>query len=165
MIPYANISADAFSFAPYINTHSSVDRPSSSDRAGGISATTEPRVTKAQLIYAVDDAPELTELYTILLEETGYIVRAFNDREKALIALEAERTKPDLLITDWIGPSMSAERFVECCLVVCPSLRILMVSGYSQADVRFPQAGSDRFIQKPFTVKEFLQRVRYTLAA
>ena len=60
---------------------------------------------------------------------------------------------------------MSAERFVECCLVVCPSLRILMVSGYSQADVRFPQAGLDRFIQKPFTVKEFLQRVRYTLAA
>jgi len=113
----------------------------------------------------VDDAPELTELYTILLEATGYIVRAFNDRAKALIALKAERAKPDLLITDCVGPSMSLDRFLECCLVAYPSLRILMVSGYSQTDVRFPQPGSDRFIQKPFTIEEFLRRVRATLAA
>jgi CheY-like chemotaxis protein len=35
------------------------------------------------LIYAVDDVPELTELYTTLLEAAGYIVRAFNDRAEA----------------------------------------------------------------------------------
>jgi CheY-like chemotaxis protein len=165
MIPYARVPANASWVAPDTTAHAApVDQPTSLERfVQSTLFASAPQTTEAPLIYAVDDAPELTELYTILLEETGYIVRAFNDRAKALTALKAERTKPDLLITDWVGSSMSIGRFVECCLVVCPSLRILMVSGYSQADVRFPRAGSDRFIQKPFIVKEFLQRVRSTL--
>ena len=52
---------------------------------------------KMRLIYVVDDVPDLTE-NTTLLEATGYIVRAFNDRAEALAAW-ADRTKPDLLIT------------------------------------------------------------------
>ena len=166
MIPYAKIPANAFCFTPDIITHRPpVDPPASLEHlTESIAPMPAPGTMEAQLIYAVDDAPELTELYTIILEEAGYVVRAFNDRAKALTALKEEKTKPDLLITDWVGPSMSVGRFVECCLVVYPSLRILMVSGYSPADVQFPQAGSDRFIQKPFIVKEFLQRVRSMLA-
>src|SRR5580765_3446636 len=60
------------------------------------------RTTEAPLIYAVDDVPDLTELYTTFLEATGHIVRAFNDRSEALAALKADRTKPDLLITDYL---------------------------------------------------------------
>lgn len=163
MIPYAKIPANAFWFTPDAITHTApAQRPSSLELVESTSSTSASR-TEAQLIYAVDDAPELTELYTILLEGTGYIVRAFNDRAKALAALKAERTKPDLLITDCVGPSMSFDRFLECCLVIYPSLRILMVSGYSQTDVRFPRTESDRFVQKPFTIEEFLRRVRATL--
>jgi len=166
MIPYAKIPATASWLTPDTTTHAApVDQPSSLERfARGNSSVSDPRTTDGQLIYAVDDAPELTELYTILLEGTGYIVRAFNDRATALTALKAERAKPDLLITDCVGPSMSLDRFLECCLVVYPSLRILMISGYSQTDIRFPEAGWDRFIQKPFTIEEFLRRVRATLA-
>jgi DNA-binding response OmpR family regulator len=165
MIPYARIPANAFWLTPDTNAHTApVQRPSSLERlVESTSSTSASRTTEAQLIYAVDDAPELTELYTILLEGTGYIVRAFNDRPKALTALKAERTKPDLLITDCVGPSMSFDRFLECCLVIYPSLRILIVSGYSQTDVRFPRTESDRFVQKPFTIEEFLRRVRATL--
>jgi CheY-like chemotaxis protein len=165
MIPYAKIPANAFWFTPDATIHSAPEcQASSLERiARSNSSVSDPRTTDGQLIYAVDDAPELTELYTILLEATGYVVRAFNDRAKALTALKAERTKPDLLITDCVGPSMSFDRFLECCLVVYPSLRILMVSGYSQTDVRFPRTESDRFVQKPFTVEEFLRRVRATL--
>ena len=167
MIPYAKIPANAFWFTPDTTTHAAPACPASPlERiAQSSSSASDPRTTEGPLIYAVDDAPELTELYTILLEATGYIVRAFNDRAKALTALKAERAKPDLLITDCVGPSMSLDRFLECCLVVYPSLRIMMVSGYSQTDIRFPEAGSDRFIQKPFTIEEFLRRVRATLAA
>ena len=116
------------------------------------------------MIYAVDDVPDLTELYTILLEETGYIVRTFNDRLEALTALKADGTKPSLLITDFLGISMPIDEFVEHCLFVQPTLRILMVSGCSGTDVQFSRARPDRFIQKPFTVKEFLQRVGSALA-
>jgi CheY-like chemotaxis protein len=166
MTPHAKIPASAIRFAPDTSAHAAPEcQVSSLERiARRTSSVFDPRTNDGQLIYAVDDAPELTELYTILLEGTGYIVRAFNDRATALTALKAERAKPDLLITDCVGPSMSLDRFLECCLVVYPSLRILMVSGYSQTDVRFPQAESDPFIQKPFTIEEFLRRVRATLA-
>ncbi len=51
-------------------------------------------------IYAVDDKPLLTELYTGLLEAAGYLVKTFNDRIKALAALKGEKKPPNLLITD-----------------------------------------------------------------
>jgi len=166
MIPYAKIPADAFWFAPDTIAHAApVKRLSSLECfVESISSTSASRTAEAQLIYAVDDTPELTELYTVLLEGTGYVVRAFNDRAKALTALKAERTKPDLLITDCVGNSMSVERFVACCLGIHPTLRILMASGYSQTDIRFLKTRPERFIQKPFTAGEFLRRVRAMLA-
>ena len=123
------------------------------------------RTIGAPLIYAVDDMPDLTELYTTLLEATGCIVRAFNDRADALAALKADWTKPDLLITDYLGLSMPVDKFMCHCLAVHPTLRILMASGFSQTVVRFSQAGPDRFLQKPFTPEELRQEVMAALAA
>jgi len=167
MIPFAKTPADDFRFPPSTATHvESACRPSPWE---GIvqSASSAPRLrtTVAPLIYAVDDVPDLTELYTILLEGAGCTVRAFNDRAEALTALKADPIKPDLLITDYAGVSIPVDRFVQCCLAVHTTLRILVVSGCSRTDVRFSQAGPDRFIQKPFTAEEFLQEIRDTLAA
>jgi CheY-like chemotaxis protein len=121
--------------------------------------------TEAPLIYAVDDAPELTELYTTLLGETGFIVRAFNDRADALAALRADRMKPDLLITDYFGRSIPVDGFMIRCLALYPTLRILMASGFSEMDVRLFQTRPNRFLQKPFTAEELRQEVIATLAA
>lgn len=124
-----------------------------------------PRTTEAPLIYAVDDVPDLTELYTTFLEATGCIVRAFNDRAEALAALKADWPKPDLLITDYLGLSMTVDGFMSHCLAAHPTLRILMASGFSQVEVEFSQARPDRFLQKPFTPEELRQEVRSALAA
>ena len=124
-----------------------------------------PRTTEFPLIYVVDDVPELTELYTALLEAAGYIVRAFNDRAEALAALKADRTKPDLLITDCLGHSMPVDRFIRHCLLVHPVLRILLASGFSQKDAWFSNVRPDRFIQKPFTLDELQWEVKAAMAA
>ena len=116
-------------------------------------------------IYAVDDEPWLTEFYTVLLETKGYKVQAFNDRARALSALKADGTKPDLLIMDYLGHSMTVERFIHSCLSVHPSLRILMASGLSEKEIRMGHQKPDRFIRKPFTAEEFLEEVRAALAA
>ena len=117
------------------------------------------------MIYVVDDLPELTELYTTFLEAMDCSVKAFNDRAEALAALKAGQPKPDLLITDYVSPSMTVDGFMSQCLAVHPTLRILMASGFGQTDVRFSHARPDRFIQKPFTAGEFLEEVRTALAA
>ena len=116
-------------------------------------------------IYVVDDEPHVAELYTIVLESADCQVHAFHDRADALAALKAARKKPSLLITDYQGPSMPVEWFMHQCLVIHPALRILMVSGFNQAEVRFSRARPDRYIQKPFDLERFQREVRATLAA
>jgi len=123
------------------------------------------RTPKTPSIYAVDDVPELTELYTTFLEATGYIVKAFNDRSEALAALKATQTKPDLLITDYLGLSMAVDGFMIRCLVVHPALRILMATGFGRTVVRACQIRPDRFIQKPFTLEELQQEVQAALTS
>ena len=116
------------------------------------------------LIYVVDDEPGLTDLYTIILEERDYVVRAFDSRIEALAQLKGDRRKPDLLIMDYFGHAMSVDGFMQRCLRAHPNLRILVASGFSPTDAKFLYIRPDRFIQKPFTAEEFLQEVAATLA-
>jgi CheY-like chemotaxis protein len=125
----------------------------------------EKPVAASSLIYVVDDAPSLTTFYTALLEASGYQVRAFNDRAEALAALMMEGKRPDLLVTDYFGLSMSVDQFMQRCRVVHPALRIVMASGVSLTEVRRWLSRPDRFIQKPFTPEEFCEEVKAALAA
>ena len=111
-------------------------------------------------IYLVDDAPFLTEVYTTVLGASGCRVCAFNDRAEALAALKADWNKPDLLITDYRGLSMPVDQFLHQCLLVHPALRILMVSGFSRAHLRFSKAKPDRFMEKPFTPEQLQREVK-----
>jgi DNA-binding NtrC family response regulator len=121
--------------------------------------------TMTPVIYVVDDMPELTALYTAVLETAGYTVRAFNDRAEALTALQADLTKPHLLITDCFGRPMPVDRFICHCRAVHPALRILMASGLSPMDESVTNVRTDRFIHKPFTLDELQQEVSAALAA
>jgi response regulator RpfG family c-di-GMP phosphodiesterase len=115
------------------------------------------------LIYAVDDMPYLTELYVSLLEESGYVVRTFNNRTTALAGMEADGERPALVITDYVGISMPADEFMRTCRAIHPVVRILMVSGLDPTEMLLLRAKPDRFMKKPFTTERFLEQVRATL--
>lgn len=114
-------------------------------------------------VYAVDDVPCLTELYSSLLGARGYQVKTFINRTAALAALKADRNKPGLLITDYLGPSISVHEFIRACHSVHPSVRILMISGFNQNEIDLSGVRLDGFIQKPFTPEEFYQAVKVVL--
>jgi len=129
-----------------------------------ISASVLPKAL-APLIYVVDDQDGVGELYALFLQASGYQVKAFTDRAKALEALKEERSKPALLITDYLGLSMPIDGFIQHCRAAHPRLRILMASGCSEPNMDFLQPMSDRFLQKPFTPDELQHEVEATLAA
>jgi DNA-binding NtrC family response regulator len=122
----------------------------------------ENRTSNASLIYAVDDMPYLTELYSLVLGAIGHRVRTFQDRHAALAALKVE--KPALLITDFCNASMPTERFLRECIALHPKLRILMATGFGRNHAWLSFARPDRFLQKPFTPDELQQAVRDALA-
>ena len=152
--------------------HKAGDAPwSSSPRARTCTANRERtsafalEPVETDYIYAVDDEPWLTHLYTVILCRRGYNVRAFNHRAEALAALKGERKKPDLLILDYSGHAMPAETFMQGCLQAHPALRILMASGFHELDAHLSSVRPDRFLQKPFTAETFLREVQAALGA
>jgi DNA-binding NtrC family response regulator len=120
---------------------------------------------KIPSIYAVDDQPQITELYSIVLQMAGYQVKTFNDRVTALDELQATENKPDLVITDCLGHSIAVDQFMHRCLNFQPSLKFLIASGSAQRGTPFACPKPDHFIQKPFTPEQFLCEVRFALAA
>jgi DNA-binding NtrC family response regulator len=122
------------------------------------------RATAAPLIYAVDDLPCLTELYALILNASGYVVKGFHDRRAALASLSAAEEKPVLLITDLHNPTMRIEPFLKECAALHPALRILMATGFSYHHAWCFSVRPDHFLQKPFTPEELRQAVAATLA-
>jgi response regulator RpfG family c-di-GMP phosphodiesterase len=119
---------------------------------------------KVRSIYAVDDMPWVTALYADLLQAAGHTVRIFNHREQALEALSAERHRPSLLVTNYLGLTMPINQFLEACRELHPKVRILMASGFSRQEMRFTRVEPDHFIQKPFAPREFEYAVKAALA-
>jgi DNA-binding response OmpR family regulator len=107
----------------------------------------------------------LTELYTLVLEAAGYAVKAFNDRAQALVALKTNIEKPDLLITDYRNTTIPVESFMRACVIIHPTLRILMASGLALSQIRLFEMRPNRLIQKPFTPHELVLEVERTLAS
>lgn len=145
------------SFAP---TNSSV--AFWSPEANGDSGFGAPAKT-APIIYAVDDMPCLTELYALVLNKSGYQVKGFHDRRAALASLSEAQTKPVLLITDLHNPTMRIEPFLQECVAVHPTLRILMATGFGYHQAWCFSVRPDRFLPKPFTPEELRQAVEATL--
>jgi CheY-like chemotaxis protein len=123
-----------------------------------------PHSVNPRLIYAVDNAPHLTDLYQTFLESAGYLVKTFNHGVNALAALNAEPSKPALLVTNYHGASLPVSLLLEACRLVQPTIRILIASGFDQNQMRFAQTRPDRFLQKPFTPEELQQAISALLA-
>jgi len=108
--------------------------------------------------------PCLKELYALILNALGYVVKSFHDRRAVLESLSATGEKPTLLITDLHNPSMRIEPFLEECVALHPTLRILMASGFAYHHAWCFSVRPDHFLQKPFTPQELRQAVEATLA-
>ena len=135
-----------------------------SPRSNGGNSQFASRPAKASLIYAVDDLPCLVELYAVVLNASGYVVKCFHDRRTALASLRTAEEKPVLLITDLHNPTLRTESFLQECVAIHPALRILMATGFGYNQARSVSSIPNRFLQKPFMPEELREAVDATLA-
>lgn len=127
-----------------------------SDRTGNLA--------KPVILVVEDEAPLLT-LLRYNLEKQGFRVEEAADGQEAL--LRVAETKPDLILLDWMLPSLSG---IEVCrqLRRRPSTRdlpIIMITARTddQDAVRALDIGADDYIVKPFAVDAVLARIRALL--
>ena len=119
----------------------------------------------AAKILIVEDEDALVTLLTYNLEAAGYEVAAVKSGDEALLAIEEEQ--PDLVILDWMLPSLSG---IEICRQIragnaTRALPVIMLTARGEeADrLRGLATGADDYIVKPFSVAEVLARVKTLL--
>ncbi|MFQ5763721.1 MAG: phosphate regulon transcriptional regulator PhoB [Rhodospirillales bacterium] len=116
-------------------------------------------------ILIVEDDPALVELLEYNLESAGFETAVVADGEAALLAIE--EAPPDLVILDWMLPTMSG---IEVCRQIRArpdhrSLPVIMLTARSEeADrVRGLDTGADDYVVKPFSPNELTARINAVL--
>ncbi len=113
-------------------------------------------------VLVVEDESALSTLLRYNLEREGYRVFEARDGEEAMILADEE--KPDLVVLDWMLPQLSG-------IEVCRRMRgrghlrnvpivMLTARGEETDRIRGLDTGADDYIVKPFSMTEFLARLR-----
>jgi two-component system cell cycle sensor histidine kinase/response regulator CckA len=117
-----------------------------------------------ETILLVEDDDSLRRLAQRQLARLGYRVMVAGNGEAALASC---RDCPDpiaLLITDVLMPDIRGPELAERLLGVRPDLKVLYVSGSSEA---FREDGvlapGSHFLQKPYTQEEMSRKIREIL--
>ena len=116
-------------------------------------------------ILIVEDEKDIRDLIIYALEAKGYETISTDDGEKALKMLK--ENKPDLVILDWMLPSVSG-------LEICRNIRrdkniknipIIMLTAKITEDDKILglDSGADDYITKPFSTAELSSRVKAIL--
>ncbi len=114
-----------------------------------------------QTILMVDDEDLLLTMGQAILSSFGYKVLTANGGQKALEILAKEDSDIDLIITDLVMPGMSGRELVEQARQLRPELRVLCTSGYVFSG---NEENNSTYLQKPFTSRELLLKVKAALA-
>jgi signal transduction histidine kinase/CheY-like chemotaxis protein len=126
-----------------------------------VSSVPEDDLHGMETIMVVDDENVLLTMAETVLSEYGYCVLTANSGHKALAILSRGDVQVDLLITDLVMPTMSGRELIERVRRLAPDTRIMSTSGYVMPADK--QTGTP-YLQKPFTSRELLAKVKQVLA-
>jgi two-component system cell cycle sensor histidine kinase/response regulator CckA len=117
----------------------------------------------AETVLLVEDDATLRHLADRLLTRLGYTVILALGAESAVAHCQDCKHGIDLLITDVNMPDVGGPELARRLLAIRPGLKVLYVSGSSQAldsGLLTPGAG---FLQKPFTTEALSKKLRAIL--
>jgi len=118
-----------------------------------------------EIVLLVEDDYNVRTFASSALKELGYNVFEASNGKKAINLIKEEDLKPNLLITDIVMPEMNGKELVEKLKVLLPEMKIIYTSGYT--DSYIAKQGilneSVHFIQKPFSLKQFAEKIREVL--
>jgi two-component system cell cycle sensor histidine kinase/response regulator CckA len=116
----------------------------------------------AETILIVEDEELLLDLLKTVFETKGYQVLIAKDGLEALGVYEARGKEIDIILMDIGLPKMSGWEVLRRVRDMNSKVKVILASGYidphSKSEIL--KAGAKYFIQKPYVLKEVLQRVR-----
>ncbi len=114
-------------------------------------------MTRKGGILVVDDDDDVREILAETLQEFGYRVEVASSSEEALNVVTS-RADLCMMITDVSMPGMSGLELADRVRAERSDMKIIIISGYFQ-----PQPVQDRFLRKPFHMRDLAQAVEAEL--
>lgn len=120
---------------------------------------------RGEVVLVVEDEMVLRTAVCRMLRLAGYTVLDAGDGTAALALMHDYRAPAQLLITDVVMPEMEGTELVAFLRSLCPSLRVIYMSGYKQEylDLHPDLEDGSAFLPKPFTVERLMALVRELL--
>jgi CheY-like chemotaxis protein len=117
----------------------------------------------AATILVCDDDPSLRELVRAVLGPRYRFIEAADGTEALEIAREE---RPDLIVLDVMLPGLSGIEVLERLRndATLASIRVVVITAWSHAEIDAQVAGADRFVSKPFDHDELSAAVEELLA-
>ncbi|OFV99063.1 MAG: hypothetical protein A3H28_08100 [Acidobacteria bacterium RIFCSPLOWO2_02_FULL_61_28] len=128
----------------------------------------EPETTATRgsgTILVVEDEPAVRELAREFLEASGYQVLEAGGGTAAIALLQQHTGVVELLLTDVIMPGMSGRELADRVTTLCPGLKVLYMSGYTDNEIARQGVLEEgtHLLQKPFTRSALAAKVRELL--
>jgi two-component system, cell cycle sensor histidine kinase and response regulator CckA len=120
-----------------------------------------------ETILLVEDDAQLRQLSSSVLSHCGYNVLVAASPEEGLAICNSNHQDIRLLVTDVVMPKINGRQLAEQILKVCPKIRVLYISGYTNnAIVHYGVLDPGLwFLPKPYTLSGLVAKVREVLDA
>ena len=117
-------------------------------------------------VLLVDDDDGVRRITQRSLSRAGYQVLTARTAEEALQVSADPGLTIDLLLTDVVMPGMNGAELADRVTAARPSVSVLFISGYNDADVesRGVRRGRSSFLAKPFTLDDLSRAVGAALS-
>jgi CheY-like chemotaxis protein len=139
--------------------------PASNKEVAGLETRNDVILQGSERILLVDDEQVILMVGRRMLERLGYKVLTAVSGKEALKIYREFKGRIDLVVLDMIMPELSGEQTYQLLKEHDPQVKVLLSTGYSihgqAADLL--QGGCNGFIQKPFNLQEFSQKLREIL--
>jgi DNA-binding NtrC family response regulator len=119
-----------------------------------------------ETVLVVEDDVLVGNLVCETLEAYGYRVLRAKSPKQGLQCAASHPSSIDLLLTDVIMPQMNGQELYQKMLGVEPEIKVLYMSGYTDSVIVHHGMLEEgiHFLQKPFTVRDLVQKVRMALS-
>lgn len=113
-------------------------------------------------ILLIDDESQIRRMLRIALKSEGYTISEAENGEQGLQAIV--RQQPDLIILDLGLPDMDGQELLRELRTWSPTpVIVLSVRSSDREKVQLLDTGAQDYVTKPFSIEEFLARVRANL--
>jgi CheY-like chemotaxis protein len=112
-------------------------------------------------ILVVEDDDFVRESMVESLQALGHTVAQASNGEAGL--RELERTRPDLIITDYLMPGMTGAELVRHAHALLPGVPMIIATGYADMKAIEQVIGDDMLLRKPFQLADLAAIVERAL--